>query len=207
MKLRSIFTVVVAALALAAIAATQSRTTAATKTASPVASNPLVIDGIDVPRKMNVSGETLQLNGAGIRTVKIALIPVKAYVAAFYTPEPLRSEKAVLASAGPFVFDFKFLGGVSKKKVNKAWAAQFKESCTHRYAGYEKDLDKFVKLFGSLEKGEIQRIVIEGGATRAYEGDILKGSIDGRGFQEAFLSLWFGKKPVMASLQTELLGM
>ena len=104
------------------------------------------------------------------------------------------------------MFDFRFLQGVSQKQVTKAWRAQFIESCTHVYDGYEKDLEKFVSLFGSLDKGGVKRVVIEDNELRAYVGEEFKGSVEGRGFQKSFLSLWFGSKPVMPSLEKALLG-
>ena len=57
-----------------------------------------------------------------------------------------------------------------------------------------------------LDKGGVKRVVIEGDELRAYEGAKLKGSVDGRSFQKSFLSLWFGSKPVMPSLEKALLG-
>ncbi len=167
---------------------------------------PLVVEGYKLPTQKIVSGKELSLNGSGVRTVKLGPLPIKAYVATFYASEPLRSEKAVLASPGPFQFDFKFLKGASDKQVIKAWTAQLEASNTHDYDGFEADKKKFISMFGALSKGATQTIVIDGEETRAYENNKLKGSIDGRAFQKSFLSLWFGKKPVMPSLKRDLLG-
>lgn len=45
-----------------------------------------IIEGVEVPAKVTVSGQSLPLNGAGVRTVKLIFIPIKAYVASFYAP-------------------------------------------------------------------------------------------------------------------------
>ena len=42
--------------------------------------------------------------------------------------------------------------------------------------------------------------------TLVYDSGELKGTIRGRDFQRAFLSLWFGSKPVMPELKAALLG-
>jgi hypothetical protein len=153
-----------------------------------------------------VAGETLPLNGAGVRTVTLAFIPIKAYVASFYAPAPLRSETAVLASPGPLQFNFTFLQGVGRGQVTEAWNAQFQASATYTYAGLAADQAKFVALFGPLKKGGVDTVEIVGNTTRVYDGGALKGTISGRNFQKAFLSLWFGSNPVQPSLKSALLG-
>jgi len=166
----------------------------------------LTIEGVNVPPQAIVSGQTLPLNGAGLRTVVLLVIPVKAYVAAFYAPTPLRSEQAVLSSPGPLKFTFTFLQGVGQGQVTQAWTTQFQQSATYSYPGLAKDQSAFVALFGPLKKGGVESVEIEGGETRVYDQGVLKGTINGRDFQKAFLSLWFGSNPVMPELKAALLG-
>ncbi|MEX1119006.1 MAG: chalcone isomerase family protein [Terrimicrobiaceae bacterium] len=166
----------------------------------------LTIQGVEVAPQKEVSGQTLPLNGAGLRTVTLAFIPIKAYVASFYSPQPLRSYEAVLASPGPLQFNFTFLQGVSQKQVADAWTAQFKQSTSFTYPGLAKDQVTFVGFFGPLKKGGIETVEIEGSETRAYDNGTLRGTIQGRNFQKAFLSLWFGSSPVQDSLKSDLLG-
>lgn len=166
----------------------------------------LEIEGIRIPPTATVSGQTLRLNGAGLRTVVLLIVPVKAYVASFYAPSPLRSEKAVLASPGPMQFNFAFLQAVPKGQVACAWRAQFEDSVSHTYPGFAADRDAFIKMFGALKKGGVETVELDEDVTRCYDDGILKGSVQGRDFQKAFLSLWFGSKPVMPSLKSALLG-
>ena len=145
-----VFVSIAALLVLSSVATSISWSTAVTEdpTATPAESaGSLTLEGIEVPMQRILSGRTLALNGAGVRTVKLGPIPIKAYVASFYTPQPLRSGHAVMSSPGPFLFDFRFLQGVSQKQVSKAWRAQFKESCTHVYDGYDQDLEFFVMFY------------------------------------------------------------
>ena len=166
----------------------------------------LVIEGVTVPPQATASGQVLQLNGAGLRTVVLLVFPIKAYVAAFYAPAPLRTPRAVLASPGPLRFDFTFLQGVSNDQVAQAWKAQFDDSATHSYANLSKDLTSFIKLFGPVKKMGTQSIQLIGTDTFVYENGSLKGSVSGSDFQKTFLSLWFGSNPVMPSLKAALLG-
>ncbi len=164
------------------------------------------IEGVNIPTEKAVAGETVRLNGAGVRTVKLGFFPIKAYVASFYAPSPVGSEAQAVASPGPLQFHFTFLHGVGQGQVTEAWDAQFKTSVTHIYPELAADQKKFVAMFGPLKKGGTQTVEFVGDETRVYDGAALKGTIPGRDFQKAFLSLWFGTKPAEASLKANLLG-
>ncbi len=166
----------------------------------------LEIEGVSIPAQKTVSGTTLQLNGAGVRTVTLAFIPIKAYVASFYTPAPLRTANAVMASPGPLQFNFTFLQSVSQGQVTDAWNAQFQQSVTYSYAGLARDQAAFVAMFGPLKKFGVETVVLDGDQTQVFDGGTLKGSVAGRDFQKAFLSMWFGTNPVLPSLKNALLG-
>lgn len=171
-----------------------------------ISAKALDVEGVNVPAQTTVAGQTLQLNGAGVRVVKLAFIPIKAYVASFYTPEQLGTEKAVLASPGPMQFNFTFLQGVGQGQVTDAWNAQFKASASYTYPNLAQDQAAFVKMFGPLKQGDVETVELVGANTLVYDGGSLKGTIKGRDFQKAFLSLWFGSSPVMPSLKASLLG-
>jgi len=170
------------------------------------ASQPLAIQGVTPPPQVQVLGQTLHLNGAGLRTFTLLLVPIKIYVAAFYTPAPLRSEAAVMASPGPLQFDFTFLRAVGQGDVTKAWTSQFSQSVSYSYAGYAQDRDAFISYFGPLQSMGVERVQFVGTNTLVYDSGKLKGTIAGRDFQKAFLSLWFGANPVAPDLKTALLG-
>ena len=80
----------------------------------------LQIEGVNVPAQTKVAGQTLPLNGAGLRTVTIAFVPIKAYVASFFAPTPLRTAAAVTPAAGPLQFNFTFLHSMGQGQVTNA---------------------------------------------------------------------------------------
>ncbi len=166
----------------------------------------VTIQGVTPAPQVQVSGQMLRLNGAGLRTFSLLGIPIKIYVAAFYAPVPLSSTEAVMASPGPLQFDFTFLRAVAQSDVTKAWTAQFADSVTFTYPGYEKDRDAFIAMFGPLQSGGVESVSISGNETLIYDSGTLKGTIPGRNFQKAFLSLWFGSKAVSPDLKAALLG-
>jgi hypothetical protein len=52
----------------------------------------------------------------------------------------------------------------------------------------------------------VEQVQFVGTNTVVFDQGTQKGSIPGRDFQKAFLSLWFGSKPVASDLQRALLG-
>jgi hypothetical protein len=166
----------------------------------------LQIEGVTVPPQTTVHGTTLSLNGAGLRTFKLLMVPVKVYVAALYTPSPLRTPQEVTASPGPMQFDFTFLRAVGQSDVTTAWTQQFSHSVSYTYPGYEKDRDAFIAMFGPLALQGVERVKFVGTNTIVIDQGVKKGVIAGRNFQQAFLSLWFGSKPVSKKLRAALLG-
>ncbi len=164
----------------------------------------ITLEGVDVSESKVISGITLNLNGAGVRTATV--FNVRLYVAAFYTPQPLKTPEEVFTSNGPLRFDFTFLRPFIDKKVEDAWRWQFEQSSSHRYDGYEKDAGEFSAMFGAVKKYGVETVEIEGDETRVYNDGVLRGSIKGKEFQKSFLTLWFGPKPVMNSLKAQLLG-
>ena len=164
------------------------------------------IQGVTPAPQVQVSGQTLRLNGAGLRTFTLLMIPIKIYVAAFYTPGPLRTAEAVMNSGGPMQFDFTFLRAVGQADVTKAWSSQFAQSASYAYPGYATDRDAFIAMFGPLQSMGMERVQFVGTNMLVYDSGTLKGTIMGRDFQKAFLSLWFGSNPVAPDLKAALLG-
>ena len=164
------------------------------------------IQGVSVPSTAQLGGATLQLNGAGLRTFTLLMIPIKIYVASFYTPLALRTAAEAMNANGPLQFDFTFLRAVGQSDVAKAWTSQFAQSVSYTYPGYARDRDAFIAMFGPLQNHGVEQVQMVGTNTLVYDSGKLKGTIPGRDFQRSFLSLWFGSNPVAPDLKSALLG-
>ena len=164
------------------------------------------IQGVTVSPQVQVAGDSLQLNGAGLRTFSLLMVPIRIYVAAFYTPAALRTADEVMASSGPMEFDFTFLRDVGQSDVTKAWTSQFAQSVSYTYPGYARDRDAFIAMFGPLSSGGVEQVRFIGTNTVVFDQGTKKGTIPGRDFQKSFLSLWFGSNPVATDLKAALLG-
>jgi len=169
-------------------------------------SRALEIQGVTVAPQVQVAGESLRLNGAGLRTFSLLMVPIKIYVASLYAPAALRTAAAVTGSSGPMQFDFTFLRAVAQSDVTKAWTSQFAQSVSFTYPGYTRDRDAFIAMFGPLASHGVEQVQLVGTNTIVIDQGVAKGTIPGREFQKAFLSLWFGSNPVAADLKDALLG-
>jgi hypothetical protein len=164
------------------------------------------LEGVELPVAKVVNGTILPLNGAGIRSVSFFGMSLKVYVAGFYAKSPLRDWDAVQACNGPKHFDFTFLRGVGQDQVTQAWQRQLEASVSHQYDGYEQDRDTFVSMFGAIKSGGTTSIQLLEEDTVVVDQGNPKGVIQGRNFQHAFLSMWFGERAVQADLKAGMLG-
>lgn len=166
----------------------------------------LEIEGVNLPAQKTVNGQVLQLNGAGLRSFQLLVVPIKVYVASLYSPTPLRTADAVFSSPGPLQMNFTFLPKVSASDVAKAWRSQFDASSSATYPGFAADRDRFIGFFGALNPGDTQTVLFSGDTTTVSVNGETKGTISGKNFQGAFLSMWFGSNPVTPQLKAALLG-
>jgi len=172
-------------------------------------SSSLSVEGVHLPDSHVLDGVMLQRNGHGIRSINFFGFEIKAYVAGLYTEVTVNSEEDVLSyleSGSPMIFDCTFLKSVGQGRVTSAWEQQLEYSVTHRYDHYEKDRDRFIGMFGPIKAYGKEMMQLIGDETVVYDQGQRKGSIPGRDFQRAFLSMWFGEKAVADDLKRGLLG-
>lgn len=170
---------------------------------------PLSIEGVDLPSSVShlVDGHVLYRNGHGVRSVSFYGLGVKVYVAGLYSKTPLRSEDDVWNCDTPLQFDFTFLRSVGQGRVTQAWQTQLEHSVTHNmYDGYEHDRDLFIGMFGPIAYKGTETVQLIGDDTWILDQGEVKGSIAGKDFQTAFLSMWFGERAVAVDLKDGLLG-
>jgi len=103
-------------------------------------------------------------------------------------------------------FDFTFLRSIGQGRVTSAWEQQLEHSVSLKYDGYEDDRDAFVSMFGPLEEGGVESVILVGDETHVVDQGVRKGMIRGQNFQGAFLSMWFGERAVCNILMRGLLG-
>lgn len=104
------------------------------------------IAGLSLPDTYPLAGQTLVLNGLGIRTLTI--FRVKVYVAALYVTQRSRDARAILASPTPKVVLMRFLHAASKADVEKQYREGEAQNCGNGECA-PSDKDDFERLIAA----------------------------------------------------------
>lgn len=167
----------------------------------------LEIGGVRIEERAQVAGQTVRLNGVGVRT----FLFMDMYVAALYLPARQTSGVAALAEQGVRRIELhvlkeapvsRFLGAF-RKGMEKNAGEQALATLTSR-------MTQFEHLFDGVTS-------VSGGAVIAFDGvpgEGLRASLNGKelgriagdDFYRTLLSIWLGEHPVQNDLKRGLLG-
>lgn len=173
--------------------------------ASPVSSKEIA--GVMIEDTItNKDGKQLLLNGAGIRKKLF----FKIYVTTLYLEKKLQDAESVIKAPGAkrvgmhFIYD-----KVTKDKVVSAWKEGFKANVAEAsLASLQPRIDKFNAMFDQdmVEGDTIIFDYIPGKGTEVSIKGTVIGTIEGKDFNDALLSIWLGDEPVGSDLKKSLLG-
>jgi hypothetical protein len=168
----------------------------------------LEIHGVKLEDKTQLSGSTLQLNGAGTRYKAI----FKVYVAGLYLGKPASTPDEVVNQPGPKRLSVTMLRTVDSKELGKLLTR-----------GMEDNMDKTTmsKLIpGLIHMGEIfaaQKSLVEGdtfsidwipgtGSVITVKGQVQPEPFKEPEFFKALMMIWLGQVPADQKLKDALLG-
>ncbi len=163
------------------------------------------IEGIDIPESVTVSGKSLQLNGAGVRTKFFFDI----YIGALFLPAKVTTYSGVVAMPGPKQVSMTFLyDEVAREKLTAAWDEGFENNLPESDLAALKDrLEQFNGLFVTAHKGDVFTFTfLADGSTRVVFNGKEAGRIAGEDFQQALLLVWLGDNPADSDLKKGMLG-
>lgn len=162
-------------------------------------------DGVSFPEHIQAGGETLTLNGLGLR--KATIFGIKVYVGALYVPHPTTDGQAILTSVGPVEIELRFVFHVTASQLRGAWQDGFEKSAAGqllRLQGRIAQLNGWMTGVGSGERMSFLRI--PGVGMRYSRNGVVQGTIPGDDFARAFLAIWLGASPPNPKLRAGLLG-
>ena len=168
------------------------------------------LEGVKLEDRVQVDGQSLQLNGIALRT---RYVFVKVYVAGLYLPERMTTVDAVLQSKGA--------KRINLVMVREADASQFVESIStglrinHTDAELEAAKAQIDALFAMIHKAGVAKvgtsIVLDfapsASATTLYiDGKVAGPPMAGEEFFRMLLRIWLGERPAQEDLKEALLG-
>jgi hypothetical protein len=167
----------------------------------------LEVGGVNYPPQVDVSGSTLQLNGAGVRYKAV----FKVYTAGLYTPRKVGSLEDILKAPGPKRMSITMLREIDAAELGKLFSR-----------GMEDNMDR--AAFAQLIPGILRMSQIFSDHKKLQAGDnftldwvpnqglmiSVKGKPQGAPFKEpeffaALMGIWLGKSPADWQLKNALL--
>lgn len=163
------------------------------------------VAGVDVPEQASVAGETLVLNGAGIRKKFF----IKVYVGGLYLPEKTDDAKQAITMPGGRRVTMQFIyDEVEAEKLVNGWEEGFSSNETAQsLAGLRTRLDRFNGFFDTMRSGD--QVIFDyapGSGMEVIVKGISKGTIEGEDFMQALLRVWLGDRPADKGLKSGMLG-
>jgi len=164
------------------------------------------VGGVNLPDTVTVQGQTLVLNGAGIRT----RVVIKVYVAGLYTAQKTQDANAIINATTPRRVQMVMLRDLGADTLNEALQDGLKKNLS---AAALAELDAEAKQLGSLmmsigKAKEGDTIILDfsqAGVTIQVAGAD-KGTIPNPKFASALLRVWLGDQPADAGLKKGMLG-
>ena len=192
---RTLLTLVLAAALFAGLPA---------RAAEPV--NP--IGGVRFEPQAQVAGQALQLNGTGLRALRI----FKAYAAALYLPQRATTADAVVAQAGAKRLQIRMLWGVPAAEFVKAFDLGVKRNhpleVQARLAERVARFDALLAPLGKIASGDTVNLDFQPGQGLVFSlnGRTVGAPIPGDDFYDALLRVFIGEQVSDDKLRAGLLG-
>jgi hypothetical protein len=169
----------------------------------PAAPGQATVEGVAFKREVRVDDAVLALRGYGLLRY---MIFVKAYVAAFYLPESVRSEDAL--TDVPKHLEIEYFHPIVAQDFAKATSASISQNTSLvTYQGLKPRIDELNALYRDIAPGDRYALTyLPGrGTTLSWNGQPL-GTVAGREFAAALFGIWLGPNPLDGNLKDLLLG-
>lgn len=160
--------------------------------------------GVRLADTLAAGGQTLKLNGMGLRTKLV----FKVYVAGLYLPEPARDAEAIVRADSPRTLIMEFVRDVKAGPLVEAYREGLAaNNAAADLAAQQDAVERFLKIIPDVRSGD--RLVFsyqpgQGSDIRVRDGQPLH--IDGKAFADLLLRVYIGPKPPTAELKRGLLG-
>jgi hypothetical protein len=175
--------------------------------AHPLNAGPISIKNVTLPDTIiqDDSGNSLVLNGAGVRTKFIFDI----YVGALYLmnksnePDEILEDNSAKRVSMHFLYD-----EISKKKMITSWIEGFENNLNkEQFSRLQNKIQSFYMSFDKTVEGDVVIVdFMPDHSTTVTINDVRKATIQGADFQRALLSVWLGGSPVDSDLKRAMLG-
>jgi hypothetical protein len=165
------------------------------------------IDGASLPDTYPLAGQTLLLNGIGVRTLTI--FSVRAYVAGLYLPQRSQDAHAILASPAPKVVLLQFLHAASKAQVEHQYREGETKNCGHGECSPTDaaDFERLVAATPGAGVGDTLTYLLTSRGMRVLFNNRPIGDFANPDLAVRLLAGFIGDRPPSQDLKQHLLGL
>ena len=166
-----------------------------------------VIDGVNVADTLAVDGQTLHLNGAGLRQVPILGIGI--YVAALYLPAPSHDPAAIVGDPGRKAVVLYFLHHASKTEVENDFRKGERINCGDGQCDPSElpDFERIVQATPAIEAGDSAVYIYDPNRLRVMANGKLIGDYPNAALSHQLMLGWLGTHPPTERLKRQMLGL
>ena len=162
-------------------------------------------DGVSFPEHIQAGGQTLTLNGLGLR--KATFLAIKVYVGALYLSHPTADANAILTSRDPLEIELRFVFHATAGQLRSAWQEGFGKTAARQLPQLQARIARLQSWMTGVGSGQRMTFVRIPGVGIEYSLDGKRlGTIPGDDFATAFLAIWLGPSPPNPQLRSGLLG-
>jgi len=179
-----------------------------TATTLPVLAQPVELEGQKFEPTVEVGGQTLTLNGVGLRRRAI----FKVYVAGLYVPQKSSSAAPLISDKGSRRVALRMLRDVDADSFIDSLKDGLKNNLSEaQLSALQPQVDALaatLKSIGEAKKGDAINFdyTPDGGTRITVNGQPRGTPIPGAEFFSAMLRIWLGEKPADESLKKGMLG-
>ena len=173
-----------------------------------VQAQPVEMEGQKFEPAVQVGGQTLQLNGVGLRKRAI----FKVYVNGLYVPQKSTDAATLINEKGPRRASLHMLRDVDADSFVSAFTDGMRNNLTEaQMTALKPQIEVFtatLKSIGEAKKGDVINFdyTPDGGTRISVNGQPRGSAIPGHDFYSAVMRIWLGDKPVDDGLKKGLLG-
>ncbi|MGM0435355.1 MAG: chalcone isomerase family protein [Pseudomonadota bacterium] len=164
------------------------------------------VEGVELPGTIEVAGNELSLNGAGVRSKWF----MSLYVGSLYLPQEFDSAQAIVEADQPMAIQLDIISGmIDSENMTEATMEGFESSTGGNMEPIQDDIDAFMSLFEKeIKEGDQFKITYmpEEGIVGFKNGERI-GTVDGgMDFKKAVFGIWLGDEPAQKSVKTAMMG-
>ena len=164
------------------------------------------VEGVELPGTIEVAGNELSLNGAGVRSKWF----MSLYVGSLYLPQEFDSAQAIVEADQPMAIQLDIISGmIDSENMTEATMEGFESSTGGNMEPIQDDIDAFMGLFEQeIKEGDQFKITyIPGEGIVGFKNGDRIGTVDGgMDFKKAVFGIWLGDEPAQESVKTAMMG-